>query len=37
MKYVGWVMDDKDSKDIFKEIEGIGIEVIRVSIIEKVL
>ncbi|EOH45443.1 type IA DNA topoisomerase [Enterococcus faecium] len=34
MKHVGRAMDDKDSKDILKEIEGIGTEATRASIIE---
>ncbi|MCQ4657037.1 DNA topoisomerase [Enterococcus faecium] len=34
MKHVGRAMDDKDSKDILKETEGIGTEATRASIIE---
>lgn len=34
MKHVGRAMDDKDSKDIIKETEGIGTEATRASIIE---
>lgn len=34
MKHVGRTMDDKDSKDILKETEGIGTEATRASIIE---
>ncbi|MGM0304031.1 DNA topoisomerase III [Enterococcus sp. AZ048] len=34
MKHVGRAMDDKDSKDILKETEGIGTEATRARIIE---
>ncbi|WP_277680144.1 DNA topoisomerase, partial [Gracilibacillus dipsosauri] len=34
MKHVGRTMNDKDSKDILKETEGIGTEATRASIIE---